>query len=138
MNDKAAELGCKSGDTNCLCNTVNYKYGIRDCTTQACPSDNAEQVLQLALSSCPSAHPSPKIAGMVLTINIQVTLPLALVPIPLLAPAAVQLARPLPVVLAPVLGLPQVPLHLARATPLLVRMPTAVEREAVTALAQEL
>lgn len=55
MNAKASELGCQSGDMDCLCKSENYSYGIRDCTTQACPDDNAEQVLKMALAKCPSA-----------------------------------------------------------------------------------
>ena len=54
MNAKASELGCKSGDLACLCKSNDYQYGIRDCTSQACPDDNAQTVLQMALDSCPS------------------------------------------------------------------------------------
>jgi hypothetical protein len=53
MNNKASELGCKAGDMACLCKTDDYKFGIRDCTKEACPSDNAEQVLAMAIAKCP-------------------------------------------------------------------------------------
>lgn len=53
MNDKASELGCKSGDMECLCKSDDYKYGIRDCTTQACPGEDAQAVVQNAVSKCP-------------------------------------------------------------------------------------
>lgn len=53
MNDKASELGCKAGDMSCLCDTDNYKFGIRDCTTQACPKEDAQAVLSNAVSKCP-------------------------------------------------------------------------------------
>lgn len=57
MNAKASELGCTSGDTACLCKSQDYQYGIRDCTTEACPSDDAATVLKLALASCSSMSP---------------------------------------------------------------------------------
>ncbi|KAH3281471.1 hypothetical protein KXV19_005435, partial [Aspergillus fumigatus] len=54
MKAKAGELGCSAGDDKCLCSQANYGYGIRDCTTEACPDDDAIAVLSSALSSCPS------------------------------------------------------------------------------------
>lgn len=54
MNDKASELNCKSGDMACLCKSEDYSFGIRDCTKEACPSDDAEKVLKMALEKCPS------------------------------------------------------------------------------------
>lgn len=57
MNAKASELGCTSGDMACLCKSQNYEYGIRDCTTEACPNDDAATVVKMALASCPSMFP---------------------------------------------------------------------------------
>ena len=54
MNAKASELGCNSGDMACLCKKQDYMYGVRDCTAQACPGDDAAAVVKIALSSCPS------------------------------------------------------------------------------------
>jgi len=59
MNDKATELNCKSGDMECLCKSENYSFGIRDCTKEACPSDDAEKVLKMALAKCPSMFHRP-------------------------------------------------------------------------------
>jgi len=56
MNAKASELGCTSGDMDCLCKSQDYAYGIRDCTKEACPDDNAATVLSMALESCPSTQ----------------------------------------------------------------------------------
>lgn len=53
MNNQASQLGCKSGDMNCLCNTDNYKFGIRDCTKQACPADDSQAVVSQAVDKCP-------------------------------------------------------------------------------------
>ena len=53
MNNKASELGCEAGDKRCLCDSENYSFGVRDCTKQACPDDDSENVVQIALSSCP-------------------------------------------------------------------------------------
>lgn len=55
MNGKASALGCQANDMACLCKSQDYEYGIRDCTTQACPSDNVEQVLKMAMANCPSS-----------------------------------------------------------------------------------
>ncbi|KAJ0413662.1 hypothetical protein BJY00DRAFT_56962 [Aspergillus carlsbadensis] len=49
----ANELGCDDGDLECLCETPDYRYGIRDCTAQACPGDDAYAVLNAALEECP-------------------------------------------------------------------------------------
>lgn len=59
MNSKAPELGCMSGDIDCLCKSVNYMYGIRDCTLQACPSVNVSSVISVALSNCSTAALAP-------------------------------------------------------------------------------
>lgn len=40
MIGKASTLDCPSGqDLSCLCSKPNFKYGIRDCATQACGPD---------------------------------------------------------------------------------------------------
>jgi hypothetical protein len=40
MIGKASSLGCQSGsDLSCLCGKQDFKYGIRDCATEACGSD---------------------------------------------------------------------------------------------------
>jgi len=59
MNAKASELGCQSGDMDCLCKNKNYSYGIRDCTSQACPDDDAQNILNMVLAKCPSAYLPP-------------------------------------------------------------------------------
>lgn len=56
MNNKAEELGCKSGDMECLCRSNDYKYGIRDCTDQACPGEDTAAVVQNAVSKCPGGE----------------------------------------------------------------------------------
>lgn len=53
MNNKASELGCDTGDMACLCKSDDYKYGIRDCTDQACPGEDTQAVVQNAVSKCP-------------------------------------------------------------------------------------
>lgn len=54
MKDKASDLGCTAGDMACLCKSEDFAWGIRDCTTQACPNANASQVVAEALNSCSS------------------------------------------------------------------------------------
>ncbi|KAL4971635.1 hypothetical protein BDW66DRAFT_155466 [Aspergillus desertorum] len=53
MLSLAQNLGCDNGDMECLCETPDYRYGIRDCTREACPGDNAYDVLQAVLDECP-------------------------------------------------------------------------------------
>jgi hypothetical protein len=52
----ANDLGCDDGDLECLCETPDYRYGIRDCTAQACPGDDAYAVLNAALQQCPGMN----------------------------------------------------------------------------------
>ncbi|KAL3486530.1 hypothetical protein BJX62DRAFT_215105 [Aspergillus germanicus] len=52
----AGDLGCDDGDLECLCETPDYRYGIRDCTAQACPGDDAYAVLNAALEQCPGMN----------------------------------------------------------------------------------
>lgn len=56
MKNKASDFDCKTGDLACLCKTDDYKFGIRDCTKQACPSDDAEKVLAEAVAKCPGMY----------------------------------------------------------------------------------
>lgn len=60
MNNKASELGCNPGDHACLCTKPDYQYGIRDCTNEACPGEDAAQAVASALQGCPTTfrkHP---------------------------------------------------------------------------------
>ncbi|KAL9581070.1 MAG: hypothetical protein Q9212_004122 [Teloschistes hypoglaucus] len=39
MLGKAQSLGCTPGDVACLCTNVNFRYGVRDCTNEACGAE---------------------------------------------------------------------------------------------------
>lgn len=58
MLDKAdSELGCDSGDAKCLCENVNFTYGIRDCSLNLC-KDQAEAIIHYGSEYCLSkSHP---------------------------------------------------------------------------------
>jgi hypothetical protein len=55
MLGKAKSLGCNADDMACLCASKNFNYGIHDCTVEACPNDNVQQVQAYAQSMCASA-----------------------------------------------------------------------------------
>lgn len=73
MNAKASALGCRANDMACLCNNMDYQYGIRDCTAEACPGDNPAEVVTMALSKCPSmcsSRPSRESRAQALMIDL--------------------------------------------------------------------
>ncbi|KAL1999570.1 hypothetical protein VTN02DRAFT_4346 [Thermoascus thermophilus] len=55
MHGLAESLGCSSDDAACLCNNQNFKYGVHDCTVEACPGEDVNAVVATALAICPSA-----------------------------------------------------------------------------------
>lgn len=57
MLGQAVALGCPASngipDTTCLCSSLNFGYGVRDCTIEACPSGtDTNVVIQYALNYC--------------------------------------------------------------------------------------
>jgi hypothetical protein len=51
-----ASLGCASEqDAACLCENVNFGYGLRDCSNGACGTDVASTVIAFGSSYCASA-----------------------------------------------------------------------------------
>ncbi|EAW10035.1 CFEM domain-containing protein [Aspergillus clavatus NRRL 1] len=48
-------LGCSNEDASCLCENINFYYGIRDCSNAACGTDVATTVLAFESSYCASA-----------------------------------------------------------------------------------
>jgi len=63
MIAQAGFLGCKPGDSFCLCNNANFGYGIRDCANQACHPSDAVAVINYGINYCAigkcSIFPSP-------------------------------------------------------------------------------
>lgn len=55
MLEKASELGCASGDAACLCNNMNFAYGIRDCSNAACGPEAAIPVIAYGNQYCSGA-----------------------------------------------------------------------------------
>lgn len=49
---KAQELGCKENDLKCLCDNVNFGYGLRDCSAAICPSEDAAKVVAYGVAIC--------------------------------------------------------------------------------------
>lgn len=58
MDNKASELGCPKNDHGCLCEKENYRFGVRDCTAQACPDEDSAAVVKIALKTCPKGSTS--------------------------------------------------------------------------------
>lgn len=48
-------LGCSSPDPGCLCNNVNFGYGVRDCSNGACGTAVASTVRAFESAYCSSA-----------------------------------------------------------------------------------
>jgi len=48
-------LGCAPLDSYCLCNNVNFGYGLRDCSNGACGTDVASTVIAFGSSYCSTA-----------------------------------------------------------------------------------
>lgn len=55
-------MGCRADDAACLCNNKKFKFGIHDCTAEACPRDDVNAVVATALAMCPEASRSPCLA----------------------------------------------------------------------------
>ncbi|RMJ12081.1 hypothetical protein BHE90_014730 [Fusarium euwallaceae] len=53
--EKSKELGCDTGDLQCLCTNQNFIYGLRDCSRAICSEEQAAQVLEYGLSVCRQA-----------------------------------------------------------------------------------
>jgi CFEM domain len=53
-----SSLGCATPDPVCLCNNVNFSYGIRDCSNGAYGAVVASKVIAYGSSYCASATAS--------------------------------------------------------------------------------
>jgi hypothetical protein len=60
MLAKHLSLGCSSPDTRCLCQNVDYHYGIRDCSIALCGGAVASSVTAFVNSACTIATAAPK------------------------------------------------------------------------------
>ena len=55
MLGQASALGCPdASDAKCLCNNVNFLYGMRDCSQQSCANNpgDAAQVVNFGVNYC--------------------------------------------------------------------------------------
>ena len=55
MLGQASSLGCEADDVGCLCQNVNFTYGIRDCSIEAC-KDQAEAIINYGAEYCRSKY----------------------------------------------------------------------------------
>src|SRR3954468_19802922 len=55
MLGKAPSLGCAASDAACLCKNMNFYYGIRDCSSEACGADVSKQVVAFGTGYCKAA-----------------------------------------------------------------------------------
>jgi hypothetical protein len=51
-DSKASELGCAPNDFSCLCQNVNFTYGLRDCSAAVCNSEDASRILAYGQALC--------------------------------------------------------------------------------------
>ncbi|EEH03838.1 chitinase [Histoplasma capsulatum G186AR] len=58
MLDLAPSLGCKADDVACLCKNMDFAYGVRDCTTEACGAQDLPAAAAAAARYCPGNAPS--------------------------------------------------------------------------------
>lgn len=56
--DLAPSLGCKADDVACLCKNMDFAYGVRDCTTEACGAQDLPAAAAAAARYCPGNAPS--------------------------------------------------------------------------------
>ncbi|POS85331.1 hypothetical protein EPUL_004485 [Erysiphe pulchra] len=85
MLAKAHELGCADGDAACLCRNVDFAYGIRDCSTDVCGSQQVAPVIAYGESYCKNAGsggpgPSPSVPGPVMSPTMSSVLPATTLP----------------------------------------------------------
>lgn len=59
MLGQYASLGCTSADPACVCENINFYYGIRDCSNGACGAAVASTVIAFESSYCSSALAAP-------------------------------------------------------------------------------
>ena len=62
MLGQAEQLGCSASDVVCLCNTANFRYGVRDCIAEACPASDQATVTSFGNSLCAAALASSGVA----------------------------------------------------------------------------
>jgi hypothetical protein len=52
------QFSCAAGDTACFCTQSNWAYGVRDCSRQACNSEESAQAVAYAVGLCLGKSPS--------------------------------------------------------------------------------
>ena len=55
MQVQYSALGCSGPDSYCLCNNVNFGYGLRDCANGACGTAVASTVIAYGSAYCSTA-----------------------------------------------------------------------------------
>ncbi|EGE78065.1 CFEM domain-containing protein [Blastomyces dermatitidis ATCC 18188] len=59
----APSLGCKTEDVPCLCTNMDFAYGVRDCTIQACGPEDLPGAAAAATEFCPDDPPGASPSG---------------------------------------------------------------------------
>lgn len=55
LNDRALELDCENNDLACLCADERFTFGLRDCSSATCGSDDARRVVEHGVQLCRDA-----------------------------------------------------------------------------------
>ncbi|PGH23549.1 hypothetical protein AJ80_02329 [Polytolypa hystricis UAMH7299] len=56
MLDLGPSLGCGATDIQCLCSSIDFGYGVRDCSQEACPGDDLNAIQAAGAALCDSAQ----------------------------------------------------------------------------------
>lgn len=53
MLAKAPSLGCAANDITCLCQNMDFGFGVRDCAQESCPKDvDTSQIIKVGSGFC--------------------------------------------------------------------------------------
>jgi hypothetical protein len=55
LNGQAAGIGCESNDLQCLCQSADFMYGLRDCSAATCGPDDARKIIEYGVQICRDA-----------------------------------------------------------------------------------
>lgn len=59
MLGKAGEFGCPPHDPGCLCQHPDFTHGLQDCTKEACPGENVDDVVTQGQQACKDMGGAP-------------------------------------------------------------------------------
>jgi hypothetical protein len=55
VTGQASGLGCSANDLQCLCQNINFIYGLRDCSAATCSPEDAQRIVEYGIAVCRDA-----------------------------------------------------------------------------------